>query len=278
MIEIGRYQELVIRRMVEFGAYLSSGDDESAEVLLPRRYLTDDMLPGETVRVFVYKDSEDRPVATTEKPYATVGQFAYLAVTAVNDTGAFLDWGLPKDLLVPYSEQRSRMHRGGIYLVYVYLDKTTGRVVASAKVDKFLGNVMPEYKVGQEVEALVTEHVEIGYKAIVDNLHRGIIYANEIYKPIEVEQHIRAWVKQVRDDGKIDLTVNDRADRRTALLADRVLRYLDQPDALALSDKMPPAHIEMLFQCSKKDFKKAVGHLYKDRRIAIGADGTIVKI
>jgi hypothetical protein len=278
MIEIGRYQELVIRRMVEFGAYLSSGDDESAEVLLPRRYLTDDMRPGETVRVFVYKDSEDRPVATTEKPYATVGQFAYLAVTAVNDTGAFLDWGLSKDLLVPYSEQRSRMHRGGIYLVYVYLDKTTGRVVASAKVDKFLGNVMPDYKVGQEVEALVTEHVEIGYKAIVDNLHRGIIYANEIYKPIEVEQHIRAWVKQVRDDGKIDLTVNDRADRRTAQLADRVLSYLAQPDALALSDKMPPAHIEMLFQCSKKDFKKAVGHLYKDRKIAIGADGTIVRI
>lgn len=278
MIEIGKYQDLVVRRLVEFGAYLSTPDDESVEVLLPRRYLTDEMLPGQTVRVFVYKDSEDRPVATTEKPYATVGQFAYLAVTAVNDTGAFLDWGLAKDLLVPYSEQRSRMHRGGIYLVYVYLDKTTGRVVASAKIDKFLGNVLPEYRVGQEVEALVIEHVEIGYKVIVDNLHRGIIYANEIYKPIEVEQHIRAWVKRVRDDGKIDLTINDRADRRTATLAERILEYLGEPGAIPLSDKMPPEHIEMLFQCSKKDFKKAVGHLYKDRKIAIGSDGRLVRM
>lgn len=276
MIKIGEYQDLEIRRTVDFGAYLGDADN-TAEVLLPRRYLDDEMKVGDTVRVFVYKDSEDRPVATTEKPFATVGQFAYLTVSAVNDTGAFLDWGLPKDLLVPYSEQKTRMRRGGVYLVYVYLDKTTGRVVASAKVDKFLGNVFPEYKPGQEVEALVTEHTELGYKVIVDNLHRGMIYANEIYRPIEVEQHIKAWVKQVRDDGKIDLTINDRADRRTDELARRVLGYISSPGAMRLSDKMPPAHIEMLFQCSKKDFKKAVGHLYKDRKIAIAADGSIYK-
>lgn len=277
MIEIGVYQDLEIRRMVEFGAYLGAEGD-TAEVLLPRCYLTDDMRPGQMVHVFVYKDSEDRPVATTLKPFATVGQFAYLSVNEVNKTGAFLDWGLPKDLLVPYSEQKVTMRRGGLYLVYVYLDKTTGRIVASSKIDKFLGNVFPEYKPGQEVDALVIEHTDIGYKVIVDNLHRGIIYANEIFRPIEVEQHTKAWVKQVREDGKIDLTINDRADRRTTELAERVLEYLSSPGAMPLSDKMPPAHIEMLFQSSKKDFKKAVGHLYKNRKIAIAADGTIVKV
>lgn len=277
MIEIGKYQDLEIKRMVEFGAYLGDSDD-AAEVLMHRRYLTDEMKPGTMVHVFVYKDSEDRPVATTEKPFATVGQFAYLTVNAVNDTGAFLDWGLQKDLLVPYSEQKTRMRRGGIYLVYVYLDKTTGRVVASAKIEKFLGNVYPDYKRGQQVDALVIEHTEIGYKVIVDNKHRGIIYSNEIYKPIEIEQHVKAWIKQVREDGKIDLTINDKAARRVAELSERIYAYLSQPGAMRLSDKMPPAHIEMLFQCSKNDFKKAVGHLYKERRIAIAADGTIEEI
>ncbi len=274
MIEIGKYNDLEVRRLVDFGAYLGAPDD-SAEILLPRRYWEEHMQPGETVHVFVYKDSEDRPVATTEHPYATVGQFAYLAVTAVNDTGAFLDWGLAKDLLVPYSEQRSRMRRGGIYLVYIYLDKTTGRVVASAKTEKFLGNVFPDYKPGQQVEALVIEHTDIGYKVIVDNLHRGIIYSNEIYRPIEVEQNIRAWVKRVRDDGKIDLTINDKAERRTGVLAGRIIEYLGTPGAMPLSDSMPPAHIEMLFQCSKRDFKKAVGHLYREHKVVIGEDGRI---
>ena len=258
MIEIGKYQELRVNRLVDFGAYIGV-PGEKEEILLPGRYLTEEMVPGYMVRVFVYKDSEDRPVATTEKPYATVGEFAYLSVKDVNDTGAFLDWGLTaKDLLVPYSEQRSRMRRGGIYLVYVYLDKTTGRIAASAKIEKFLGNVYPDYKVGQEVSALVIEHTDIGYKAIVNNLHRGMIYSNEIFRPVELENTVKAFVKQVREDGKIDLTLNDRADRRTAELADRILEYLGRDDAMPLSDKMSPEHIEMLFNSSKKDFKKAV--------------------
>lgn len=277
MIEIGKYQELEIRRFVEFGAYLGV-PGEREEVLIPTRYLTEDDVPGEKIRVFVYKDSEDRPVATREKPFATVGQFAYLEVKAVNDTGAFLDWGLQKDLLVPYSEQKVRMRRGGIYLVYVYLDQASGRVVASAKVDKFLGNAYPDYKPGQAVEALVIEHTEIGYKVIVDNKHRGMIYANEIFRPIELEENIHAYVKHVREDGKIDLTLNDKAEKRTAALSDRILEYLGSENAMPLSDKMPPEHIEMLFGTSKKDFKKAVGHLYKDRKIALAEDGRIVKL
>lgn len=277
MIEIGKYQELEIRRFVEFGAYLGV-PGEREEVLIPARYLTEDDVPGEKIRVFVYKDSEDRPVATREKPFATAGQFAYLEVKAVNDTGAFLDWGLQKDLLVPYSEQKVRMRRGGIYLVYVYLDQASGRVVASAKIDKFLGNAYPDYKPGQAVEALVIEHTEIGYKVIVDNKHRGMIYANEIFRPIELEENIRAYVKHVREDGKIDLTLNDKAEKRTAALSDRILAYLGSENAMPLSDKMPPEHIEMLFGTSKKDFKKAVGHLYKERKIALAEDGRIVKL
>lgn len=277
MIEIGKYQELRVNRLVDFGAYIGV-PGEKEEILLPGRYLTEEMVPGYMVRVFVYKDSEDRPVATTEKPYATVGEFAYLSVKDVNDTGAFLDWGLTaKDLLVPYSEQRSRMRRGGIYLVYVYLDKTTGRIAASAKIEKFLGNVYPDYKVGQEVSALVIEHTDIGYKAIVNNLHRGMIYSNEIFRPVELENTVKAFVKQVREDGKIDLTLNDRADRRTAELADRILEYLGRDDAMPLSDKMSPEHIEMLFNSSKKDFKKAVGHLYKEHKVAMTEDRRIVK-
>lgn len=277
MIELGKTQKLTVRRIVDFGAYLGSGSDD-VEVLLPSRYLPENAAVGNGIDVFVYKDSEDRPIATTEHPFATVGDFAFLSVSAVNDTGAFLDWGLPKDLLVPYSEQKVKMRRGGIYLVYVYVDHATGRIVASAKVEKFLGNVYPDYKPGQEVKALVYEHSEIGYKVIVDNLHRGIIYSNEIYSPIEVEETLKAYVKQVREDGKIDLTLNDKASVRTASLSDRLLAYLADGSNAPVSEKMSPEMIATIFECSKKDFKKAVGHLYKERRIIIAPDGTISKV
>lgn len=277
MIELGKTQKLTVRRIVDFGAYLGSGSDD-VEVLLPSRYLPENAAVGDGIDVFVYKDSEDRPIATTEHPFATVGDFAFLSVSAVNDTGAFLDWGLPKDLLVPYSEQKVKMRRGGIYLVYVYVDHATGRIVASAKVEKFLGNVYPDYKPGQEVKALVYEHSEIGYKVIVDNLHRGIIYSNEIYSPIEVEETVKAYVKQVREDGKIDLTLNDKASVRTASLSDRLLAYLADGSNAPVSEKMSPEMIATIFECSKKDFKKAVGHLYKERKIIIAPDGTISKV
>lgn len=276
MIELGKYQEMEIRRLVDFGAYLSIPGEE-AEVLLPGRYLPENPQPGDRISVFIYNDSEDRLVATTEHPYATVGEFAFLEVTEVNDIGAFLDWGLPKDLLVPYGQQKVRMRRGGIYPVYIYVDDASHRIVASAKIEKFLGNVFPDYKPGQKVKALVIDHTDIGYKVIVDNLHRGIIYSNEIFRPIELEETVAAYVKQVREDGKIDLTLNDKAVRRQNELADRIIEYLVRPDAEKIGDKSSPQLIEMLFSCSKKDFKKAVGHLYRDRKIAITADGFIMK-
>ena len=274
MIELGKYQTLEIRRIVDFGAYLCAPGEE-AEVLIPGRYLPENMKVGDTLEVFVYKDSEDRPIATTERPYATVGEFAFLSVNAVNDTGAFLDWGLPKDLLVPYSEQRMRMRRGGIYLVYVYVEKATGRIVASTKTDKYLGNVFPDYKPGDRVQALVVEHTDIGYKVIVDNLHKGMIYSNELYRAIEIEETVTAYVKQVRDDGKIDLTINEKAVTRQGDVAERIMAHLSKDNAAPISEKMSPELIEMAFHCSKKDFKKAVGHLYKEHKVMIAPDGTV---
>ena len=278
MIKLGKYQTLSVSRSVDFGVYLHE-DGDSKEVLLPARYVPENLKPGDSIDVFIYNDSEDRLVATTEHPYATVGQFAFLEVKEVNDVGAFIDWGLiAKDLLVPYGEQRVKMRRGGIYLVYIYVDKTTDRIVASARIDRFLGNVFPDYKPGDKVEALVYEHAEIGYKAIVNNLHRGMIYTNEIYRPIELEENIKAFVKRVRPDGRIDLTLNDISARRTATLSEDILEYLHRPDAGPVSDKSSPERIQMIFNCSKKDFKKAVGHLYREHKIALAVDGTITLV
>ncbi|MDE6239202.1 MAG: GntR family transcriptional regulator [Muribaculaceae bacterium] len=271
MIKIGNYNTLRVARFVDFGAYLT--DDDNNEVLLPARYVPDDATVGDEIEVFVYTDSEDRPVAVTEHPFATVGEFAFLQVAQVNKFGAFLDWGVPKHLLVPFSEQRLRMEEGGIYPVYVYLDDITKRVVASGKLEKFLGNVIPDYKPGQEVQALVWKHTDIGYKVIVDNLFQGMIYDNEVYAPLEIQQTITAYVKNVRDDGKIDLTVGDRAAKRVSDLTSLILDRIEHDGGrLTITDSSSPEEIKRAFHCSKKDFKKAVGKLYKERKIAIGED------
>lgn len=262
--------------MVDFGAYLDAGDDK--EILMPGKYIDAELRPGDEVDVFVYTDSEDRLVATTEKPFATVGEFAYLQVAEVTKVGAFLDWGLQaKQLLVPFSEQRQRMVEGGIYLVYVYLDDTTQRVVASAKYEKFVGNVWPHYRPGQKVQALLVQHTPIGYKCIVDNLHWGMLYDNEVYQPLTLEQTVSAYIKNVREDGKLDLRLTDRARARTADLSDVILATLKKNGGrLNLTDKSSPEDIQEALQCSKRDFKKAVGKLYKERKIALSIDGIVL--
>lgn len=276
MLNIGRYNKLKISRFVDFGAYLDSTDGR--EILMPAKFLSSNAEVGDEVEAFVYTDSEDRLIATTEKPFAVVGEVAYLQVAEVNRFGAFLDWGLEaKELLVPFSEQRSYMNPGGIYLVYVYLDNTTQRVVASAKVDKYIGNLLPHYKHGQKVTALLTQRTPIGYKCIVDNLHWGMIYSNEVHHPLTLEEKITAYVKVVRDDGKIDLTVNDRARARTSDLASDILDCLINNDGfLPLTDKSDPEAIEKILLCSKRDFKKAIGKLYKERKISILEDGITI--
>lgn len=231
---------------------------------------------GDQLEVFVYNDSDDRLIATTEVPFAQVGEFAYLQVRDVNATGAFLDWGLPKDLLVPFSQQKARMSRGGIYLVYIYLDDATKRVAASAKIEKFLGNALPDYRPRQAVKALVVEHTDIGYRVIVDNRHWGMIYDNEIFRPLELQELVTAYVKSVREDGKIDLTLSDSTGKRVMGLSDRILEAIKANGGeLPLSDSSSPEEIKDAFACSKKDFKKAVGHLYKDGKILLG-EGKLV--
>ena len=269
MVKIGQNNTLRIVKTVDFGVYLDGGD--GTEILLPARFVPEGAAPGDDIDVFIYKDSEDRIIATTDVPYARVGEFAFLQVSQVNDTGAFLDWGiLGKHLLVPYSQQKSRMHAGGVYLVYVYLDDASGRIVASAKVERFLGDTLPDYRPGTEVECLVTGETPIGYTVIVDNLHRGMIYSNELFRPLEVQETVRARVKHVRPDGKIDLRVGGAARERVGSLTDSILNTLRaNGGSMAVTDKSSPDEIRAHFRCSKKDFKKAVGGLYKARLIAL---------
>ena len=270
MIEIGKYNELKVNRFVDFGLYL--GDDEGNEVLLPKRYLTGEEQADDVIRVFVYNDSENRPVATTETPHAIVGNFALLRVNQVNEVGAFLDWGLVnKELLVPFREQRVRMQAGRSYIVYVYVDDNSQRIVASAKLNKFLDNTPPKFYHRQKVDLLIVQRTELGYKVIVDDLHWGLIYSNEIYGDVNIGERHTGFIKQVRDDGKIDVTLEKIEKVRIDDLCEVIENYLKSHSGqMRLTDKSDPKEIMKTFNCSKKDFKKALGQLYKQKKVTLG--------
>lgn len=272
MLQIGKFNELEITHRVDFGLYLDGG--EEGEILLPLRYATQDMKPGDKINAFIYRDSEDRLIATTEKPYAQVGDFAFLRVNATNNVGAFLDWGLPKDLLVPFREQKVRMVPGRSYTVYVYLDDETQRIVASAKLQKFLDNKIPDIKAGDEVKAHIYQRTELGYKVIVNDLFSGLIYHNEIFSEVNIGELHHATVKTVRADGKIDLVLGKSTRNRVNDLADDILDYIEECGGrISLNDSSSPEEIRETFQCSKKDFKKAIGALFKAKQIVIENDG-----
>ena len=268
-MKIGEYNELTIRREAEQGLYLA--DTDGNEVLLPRRYVTTAMVPGQTLRVMVYTDSEDRPVATTDVPKATVGQFALMRVNQVNPVGAFLDWGLAgKELLVPFREQRVTMQAGRSYVVRVYLDEASRRVVASAKLDRFVGLETPDYYHRQRVDALIVQRTDLGFKVIVDGKHWGLLYDNELRHNVNVGEHHTAFVKRVRPDGKIDLTMNKIERLRVEDIASNIMQLLhDGGGTLALTDRSTPEQIANTLGCSKKDFKKAVGLLYRQHLVTI---------
>lgn len=271
MLQIGKFNTLKVVKTVDFGLYLDGG--EKGEILLPRKFLPEKpCAEGDELSVFVYYDSEDRLIATTRKPYVQVGQFARLQVKSVTKVGAFLDWGVEaKDLLVPFREQHGEMQPDRYYIVYVYLDFATGRIVASAKLDKFLDNVPPEYIPNQSVEILVVQETQLGYKVIINNLHWGVIYHNEIFRPVAIGEHLQAYIKQVRDDERIDVSLQPIGyEQRIDPLSETILKRLDEAGGrLPLSDKSPAEEIARYFQCSKKSFKKAIGALYKARRIVI---------
>ena len=272
MLQIGKFNTLQVVKTVDFGVYLDGG--EKGEILLPRKFLPEQpCVEGDELSVFVYYDSEDRLIATTRKPYVQVGEFARLQVKSVTKVGAFLDWGVEaKDLLVPFREQNGEMQQGRYYVVYVYLDFATGRIVASAKLNKFLDNVPPEYTPNQQVDILVVQETQLGFKVIINNLHWGMVYHNEIFRPISIGEHLQAYIKQVREDERIDVSLQPSGyENRIDPLSERILQRLEEAGGrLPLSDKSPADEIALYFQCSKKSFKKAIGALYKARRIVIG--------
>ena len=270
MLQIGNYNTLRITKLVAFGVYLDGG--EGKEILLPTRYVPKDAKVDDEVQVFIYHDNEGRLIATTLHPKAVVGEFAFMRVKSVNSTGAFLDWGLMKDLLVPFKEQKMAMREGKWYLVYVHLDHLTGRIVASARVEKFLGNVPPESN--QEVNLLVADDTEIGYKVIVNNLHWGMIYHNQVFQRLEKGERLKGYVKGVREDDKLDISLQPLGYQKVDGISQRILEALQMKDGyLPVHDKSDPEEIYSLFRCSKKAFKQAIGSLYKQHRIRIEADG-----
>lgn len=273
MIQLGKYNQLTICKEVEFGVYMDGGD--GLEILMPQKYVPAGAKVGDSLRTFVYQDAEARLIATTERPYATVGQFASLEVKAVNEVGAFADWGTSKELLIPHREQNRDMEVGRRYIIYIYVDELSGRIVGTAKLDKYLDNVPATYEPNQEVDALVWKPTPMGYKVIIDNQHSGLIYSNQIFQPVHVGEHLRAWVKGVRDDEKIDLMLQPMGYRQVIDSAEAtLLRALHLHGGfLALTDKSDPADIAAQLQMSKKNFKKAVGALYKERRITIESNG-----
>ena len=272
MVEIGKVNTLEVVRETDNGFYLDGR--ELGEILMPRKFITDEVRTQGWADVFVYTDSEDRLVATTEKPFAMVGDFAFLKVVGTSKFGAFLDWGLPKNLLVPFGEQRAKMTENGNYLVYVYLDLLTNRIAASAKINKYLDNTPPEYTPGQEVQLLIAEETDLGYKAIVNNLHWGMLYRDQLYQEIEPGQRMVGYVNKIRDDEKIDLLAEKPGYEKVDAISQKILDELKQNRGfMAVSDKTSPDMINAMFGISKKNFKKAIGSLYKQRMITFDSDG-----
>ncbi len=270
MIEIGKYNTLRVIKVVDFGVYLDG--EERGEILLPNEYVPKDCFPDDYLKVFIYFDSEDRIIATTEVPNIQVGEFAWMKVVSTSSVGAFLDWGLRKDLLVPFREQRDRMTEGKSYLVYAYVDDASDRIVATAKIEKYLGNVPVQYKSGQEVDVLIARKSDLGYNVIVDNLHWGLVYRNEIFRPLRLGQKLKGYIKEVREDDKIDITLQKKGYDRINGIVERILEKLeDNGGVLDVSDKTAPEIIYNLFECSKKDYKKAIGTLFKERKIELTA-------
>ena len=267
-IKLGEYNLLEVVKEVDFGVYLDGSED--GEILLPTRYVPQGCKPGDVLNVFIYLDMDERLIATTLQPYVKVGEFACLEVAWVNQYGAFLDWGLMKDLFVPFREQKMKMLKGNSYVVYVHLDEDSYRIVASAKVEKFLSKDMPEYNPGDEVDILIWQKTDLGFKVIVDNKFGGMIFKNEIFTDVRTGMKMTAYIKQVRPDGKIDLELQKGGVKKVEDFAYTLLEYIrSNGGSTPLNDKTEADVIYNTFGVSKKTFKKAVGDLYKKRLIVL---------
>lgn len=273
MAEIGDWAALTILREKPPGLFLDS-EGEEGEVLLPRREMPAEWQVGDRLEVFLYCDSDDRPIATTTRPKVMPGEFGYLEVIAETGVGSFLDWGLPKDLLLPFGEQRERVGVGRSCVVYVHVDQETGRIVATRRLTRHFSKEMPDYEPGHEVDLLLFGKTDLGYKAVVDGRHGGVLFANEVFRRLHAGERTRGWVTQVRSDGKIDLSLYPPGRERVIQLEERIEDELRRRGgSWELCDSSPAEVIHRELGVSKKAFKQATGALFRKRKIVITDDG-----
>ena len=278
MIEIGKYNTLTILRDTKVGLFLGNPDEDPEgkhDVLLPNKYVPNVFEIGEEITVFVYLDHEQRPVATTLEPYILLNEFALLRVNYTNQIGAFMDWGMEKDILVPFKEQARPMEKGKRYLVYLYLDKRTNRLVASSKLNQFLDNENLTVEKGEEVDLIVSHITDLGINVIINDIHKGLLYKDEVYDDtIRTGDRLRGYIKNIRPDKKIDVSLQKQGYQSIEPNAQKILDELRANRGyLRLNDDSHPEDIKTVLKMSKKTFKKAIGALYKDHLITIEKDG-----
>lgn len=271
-VKPGHYYTLPVVSFEDFGLYLEAG--MLGKVLLPKRYMPENVALGDELEVFLYLDSEDRPIATTLRAKTQVGEVSRLTVAQINDAGAFLEWGLPKDLLLPYSEQKRALGEGDTCIVYTYRDQHTHRIVATTRLNRFIKDESEELAQNDKVHLMVTAHTDLGYKVVVNHKFWGLIHNSDVHQAIRPGQKMTGYVKQVRDDMRLDISLQQAGYGRVETLSDKILKKLtEQNGFLALSDKSPADLIEMHFGVSKRSYKMAIGKLYKARQITIAVDG-----
>lgn len=275
MLDIGKYQLLEVGREVDFGLYLTDGQEE---VLLPKKYVPEGIAIGDKLRVFVYKDSEDRPVATTLEPAGQVGDILALRVTDTTPHGAFLSWGLEKDLFVPKREQHKRFEKGEVYLVRILLDNQSNRLIATGKLKPFLSTDYSGLSEGQQVNLQIWQNTDLGYKAVIEGEYEGLLYRSESAPGIHIGDEFSGFIHKIRTDGKIDLRLNTGGREGAELHRDALLDLIRQEGGfIALTDKSPPEFIMEKTGMSKKAFKKALGNLYRERLVTIEENGIRLK-
>lgn len=276
MADIGKFNTLEIIADTEAGLYLNAG--KLGEILLPKRYVPENAQVGEKLKVFIYLDSEDRFIATTETPKAQVDEFAALKVKATNKMGAFMDWGLSKDLLVPFNQQKQPMAVGQSHLVRVYLDPYTDRLAASTKIDRYLDIWPASYKQGEQVDLIIANKTDLGYKAIINNNHWGLIYANEVFQRLHKGKKLKGYIKQVREDGRIDLTLSRAGKGKVIDFSQKLIAHLEENNGYSpLHDKSTPEQIQKILGVSKKTFKSTVGNLLKKGKLELVENGIKLK-
>ncbi|MBF0407780.1 MAG: GntR family transcriptional regulator [Candidatus Riflebacteria bacterium] len=275
MASLGAICRLKVVKSVDFGVYLDGG--ELGELLLPKKQVPENCKINDILEVFIYHDTESRLITTTLMPAAAVGEYAWMKVSTVTEIGAFLDWGIQKNLFVPFAEQANRMKEGNSYLVHVFIDKETNRITGSSKIAKFLKDQQPNLKTGDEVDILVAERTDLGFKAIINNCARGLLFNNEIFIPVSEGLRTKAYIKACREDGKFDLILQKPGYEKVTEIADMIFaKLVNNGGFLAVTDDSPPELIKEKFGLSKKTFKKAIGALFKEKRISISDKGITV--